>query len=77
MSFFILPTTLVSAAESRRFAAKKIKKTKAQRQKRPRLPPKCRNPVQHFGGAVKNIEFFNSPFYFYKASLSILTTAAP
>ena len=52
-----------SAAEHRRFAAKKAK-TKSQAAKAPKIASKCRGPDRHFDGAVKNIEFLTAPFFY-------------
>lgn len=58
------PTTLVSAAESRRFAAKKIEKNKVTEVKTTKIAshPKYRNLVPHFLGSVKKLDVFNRPF---------------
>ena len=59
--FLPSPTTLVFSVENRRFATKKVEKTKS-RQKRPKSHPKQRNPVRHFWGLLKNLMFLTAPF---------------
>ena len=70
LNFLTPQTTLVLTAESRHFATVFTRIQTRSRAKPTKIAVKCRIPDRHFTGAVKNIEFFYSPFSLYNNNMA-------